>query len=501
MALIAADLHKTYGRVAAVRGASLTVEPGQIHGLVGENGAGKSTVVRLLAGIENPDSGTVESHGLRCAVVPQYPRMAPSIPVLANLMVGSRDSRLFLNFPRAAGQVAEMSRRYGISLDNSKRAGDLNGTELRLAALLAALMQNPDIVILDEPTVGLAQGDQERVLSTVRMLRDGGKGVLYISHDLREVCRIADRVTIVSAGQTGAPLDPPFDPATLAERLFGASAPLAPDLRETREEESRRQDSPNEPGLEFEQATLFDGITGRSLGPITFSSPRYRITAVTGVREAGLDLLEDYFSGRCDLASGAIRAGAYERLAGRVAPPELRRRGIAFVPSDRFERAAALEGSVEENATVTDRNAVHHRGIRLPAGVQQVTTRLLDRFGIKTEWHLPLGSLSGGTIQKLILSRELDSHPDVCIIAEPTAGLDLQSQQHLLSILRDVAAGGAAVLLLTSSIEAATTLAEEVVVLHGGGLQGIHSADRRDHIARSFAGLPGGELHPQRGGP
>lgn len=503
MTLTAHNLRKTYQSIVAIQNASLQITSGETVGLVGENGAGKSTLLRLLAGIELPDSGTIVREGSRCSVVPQYPRMAASLSVRANLMVPWSRGHSTLRPRQAEARAAELFVQYGIQIDLDKPAGDLNGTEVRFAAILAALMHQPDFLILDEPTVGLALTDQEHVLKTVQALRDQGMGVLYISHDLGEVCRLSDRVVTISRGATAEPLCAPVSPTHVAELLFGTFHHAASPA--TRKYEAGRLSAPNQEsysaagGLSMEDVTLQEPRSGRVLERISFNAPPGEITAITGVRESGLDLLEEYFSGRCPVLSGAVRVQD-ERIPARVDPITLRHRHVAYVPSDRFERAAAMEGSIEENATVTKRSAVHHRGIRVPAGVREVTSRLLNRFGIHTEWHLPLGSLSGGTIQKLILSRELDTNPRVCILAEPTAGLDLQSQHHLYHILKGVAEGGAAVLLISSSIEAVTLFADSVVVLHGGIIVGRYPASRRDQIARAFAGLSSEEYEELTGG-
>lgn len=524
--LTAEHLRKEYGQVQALLDASITLRPGAIHGLVGENGAGKTTFVRLLAGMEEPDSGflfpTSRQRRADCAVVPQYPRMAPSIPVLQNLIIGSEPRsgsqplrKLLIDAGRARRQMESIAQRFDIELDLDKPAGSLNGTELRLAALLAALAHEPSILILDEPTVGLAATDQERVLATVRALRSEGIAILYISHDLGEISRIADQVTILIQGRSTDTFDPVPPPHELASILFDHSREDERHRRE-RTDTGAREGTEEEAGgrragggartsvgpagggggtgepapevMSFEQVSLYDRFSGRTLGPLTFSLAPGTITAVTGVRESGLDLLEQYLSGEGELSSGAVRVAGH-RIPALLTPGTLRSRGIAFVPSDRFERAAALEGSVEENATVTDRLQIHPRGIRTPGEAQQLTRRLLERFDIRTHRHMPLGSLSGGMIQKLILARELDTNPRVCIIAEPTAGLDLQSQGILLESLREIAASGAGVLILSSSIDAVTMPAQQVVVLHDGRVQGTFSADRSDLIARAFAGL------------
>lgn len=534
--LTAEHLRKEYGQVQALLDATISLETGAIHGLVGENGAGKSTLVRLLAGMEEPDEGTLlpsrDERRRWCAIVPQYPRMAPAISVLDNLVVGSEPRlgtapilNLILDRSGARRRIAAVAERFDIELDLEKPAGSLNGTEIRLAALLAAMSHGPRILILDEPTVGLATTDQERVLSTVRALRDEGLAILYISHDLAEVSTVADSVTVLIQGRTVETYRPAPAPDTLASALFDhrrtdqrriatVYAPAAPAASAASETSADPAASPSPtarsrpapatepapdaaPVFSFEEVSLYDHFSGRTVGPLSFSVNAGSITAITGVREAGLDLLEQYLSGEGELSSGAIRVGGH-RISARITPGLLRRAGVAFVPSDRFERAAALEGSVEENATVTDRLQVHPRGIRAPGEARELTRRLLDRFNIRTHRHMPLGSLSGGMIQKLILARELDTNPRVCIIAEPTAGLDLQSQSLLLESLREVAAAGAGVVILSSSIDAVTTLAQEVVVLHDGTVQGTFAADRSDRIARAFAGLTV-EEDPARG--
>ncbi|SIQ06923.1 simple sugar transport system ATP-binding protein/ribose transport system ATP-binding protein [Alkalispirochaeta americana] len=493
--LTAEHIGKRYGAVQALQNASISLFPGEIHGLAGENGAGKSTFVRILAGIESPDRGYLRgcSPG-HCAVVPQYPRMASSLPVMENLIVG-REPRLgrlpgvslFLNRREAARIITGRAKRFGIDLDTNKPAGSLNGTELRLASLLAALAQHPKVLILDEPTVGLARPDQERILRAMRTLREQGVAILYISHDLGEISGLADRVTLLRQGSTSTSSSPVPPAEELAAQLFDHH-------RETihgNTHQEKRQQSPassDEAGLVCEELLLHDAPTGRTVGPLSFKAPRGTITALTGVRESGLDLLEQYLGGQSTLAAGALSA-AGQRVPARIVPGLLRQRGIAFIPSDRFDRAAALEGSVEENATVIDRNQVYQRGFRTPGEAKHVTNRLLKRFDIRTHRHMPLGSLSGGMIQKLILARELDTNPRICIIAEPTAGLDLQSQHILLESLREIAATGAAVLLLSSSIDAVTSLASRVVVLHHGLVQGDFLPHQEGAIARAFAGI------------
>ncbi|MFW5694188.1 MAG: ATP-binding cassette domain-containing protein [Alkalispirochaeta sp.] len=508
--LTVSSVARWYGPIRALSRADLTLVPGEIHGLVGENGAGKSTLVRVIAGIEHPDEGTVDrthptdDRAVRLAVVPQYPRLAENLPVWQNLIVGNEPRwGPFLAGHRGLKNIETIATRYDIALDLTKPAGDLGATEIRLAALLAALAHMPEVLVLDEPTVGLTMTDQSAILNTLRRFRDDHHSILYISHDLTEVCSIADRVTPLIRGETHPPLSAPVSPEALATILFGDIAPAAQggptgpnDLRDqSSDAPNRNTGEQKNRGAVFrcDHAVIHNSRTARHLGPLNIEVPAGSITAITGVRESGLDVIEQYLSGEATLEAGTIRVEE-RRLNPRVDPARLRRRNVAFVPSDRFDSAAALSGSVEENAILQERAAVHPRGFRTNHRAQGITTRLLNTFGVHVSQVQPLWALSGGTIQKLILARELNRHPAVCIISEPTAGLDLQSQLSLKAILSNLATHGSAVIVLSSSIRASQLLADTIYVLHDGALAGTFSPHQDQEIARAFAGIRAPEV-------
>lgn len=493
--LTAHTITKRYGAVTALADASLDLLPGEIHALVGENGAGKSTLVRVLAGIEEPDGGSVRIAGNRrgpqhhtaVAVVPQYPRMAPSMPVWQNLLVGDEPRRgPFIARRDGLRRIDSVARRFNIDLDVECPAAALGGTEIRLAALLSALVRNPSILILDEPTVGLSGTDREAILTSLTSFRDAQHAILFISHDLEEIAAICDRVTILAAGRTVQTIPAPVSADHLATILFGRRAAAASVAQQDTDE--RPEERRSTPSLELHGAVIRGRRTTRPLGPIDIAAYPGCIGAVTGMRESGLDLFERYFSGEARLESGVVRL-AGKTLGTVVEPADLRRLGLAYIPSDRFDRAAALSGSVEENAILHERTAVHPLGFRAPKNTHGVTSRLLDVFGIRAAPTAPLGALSGGTIQKLILARELDKAPAVCIIVDPTAGLDLEGQLALRDTLREMAAGGTAVLVLSTSIESVLILAERITVLHDRAVVGRFAPHQKEAIARAFAGV------------
>lgn len=491
-AISAEAITRRYDRILALEHASIAIEHGEVHALIGENGAGKSTVVRILAGIERPDAGVVLGDCSRVAVVPQTPRLAPSLPVWQNLVVGL-EPRIgpILDRRRAVAFVEEVATQFSIDLDIHVPARRLNQTEQRLAALLGALVRDPEVVLLDEPTVGLAPIDRERIHTAVGALRDRGKGILYISHDIREVTEIADRVTVLVAGRTTVTRERPFSGDQLATDIF----PVEPvDLDAAPPSAAIRSVSkPRERIAAFEELMVQDPRGGRTLGPLSLALNAGEILAITGVRESGLDLLERFLTGEVELSAGALRVGG-KRLSARLDPGELRRRRIAFVPSDRIVRAAALEGTVTENAIVADRTRIHPRGIRAREDERTLTGRLLSRFGIRESRHLPLGALSGGTIQKLILARELDTDPELCIIAEPSAGLDIRSIERLYRDLRTIADHGAAILLLSSHVDSVLPVADSIVALYDGKIGGRYAPGEKTEITRAITGLAGVEV-------
>jgi len=488
-AVIAAEsVCRRYDRIPALDGVSLSINSGEVHGLIGENGAGKSTIVRILAGIEAPDSGIVRGDTSRVAVVSQNPKLAPSIPVWQSLITGE-EPRIgpLLDRRHAIAGVEEIAARFSIDVDVRRPAARLNQTEQRLAALLSALLGNPAVILLDEPTVGLAPVDRKRILQTVRALRDGGTGVLYVSHDLREMAEIADRVTVLVAGRSTVTRTRPFVTEQLVTDLFPDGTDGIPSVAEPAKTDD------DAPIASFEELTVRDPLGGRALGPLSLELAAGRITAVVGVRESGLDLLESYLTGEFELSSGAVRVRG-RRLSARLDPGDLRSRGVAIIPSDRILRAAALDGTVTENAIVADRTRIHPRGIRAREGERSLTGRLLERFGIREGHHLPLGALSGGTIQKLILARELDTSPELCIITEPSAGLDLRSIERLYADLRSLAAGGAAVLLLSSHVDSILPVADAIIALYDGRISGRYGATGKADITRAITGLVDGEF-------
>lgn len=497
---------RRYGPVVALSDASVAIRGGEIHALVGENGAGKSTLVRLLCRQEEPDEGSIVTGDVRTAVVPQYPRLAPSIPVWQNLLVGHLPRRTtppgighaFIDRRSALRHLADIADRFGIGIELDKPGHALTGTELRLAAVLAALAHEPDALVLDEPTVGLASPDRRRVLEIVRAVAHDGAAVVFVSHDLREVAAVADRVTALVAGRTVEEWQAPIDAREIATFLFGRVDHAPAESGAAAEPEDGEAGSaargthapaaPGDAGLTFEEALFTSADGTRQAGPLDFIAPAGRITALTGVRESGLDLIERYFKGISELGHGSIRL-ASRRLPGRLEPGMLERFGVRYVPSGRFDDAAALELSIVDNLIVRARRALHPGGIRRRALQDAFARSLAEAGGVSVTPSAPLSNLSGGMIQKLILARELHDAPRAIVIVEPSSGLDVAAQHSLRRRLRGLADAGHAVLLVSSSADHVAQYADTVAVIYDGHAAGTFAPDDTTGIARAVAGV------------
>lgn len=473
-------ISRRYGSIAALDDLSLSLYAGEVHALVGENGAGKSTLVRLLRGMEAPDSGCIERHDTRIAIVPQYPRFAGGLTVCENIAAiqsGARVDRATLR-----QSLTELAQNTGISVHLERQAAGLGDAELREAAILAALVLKPDLLVLDEPTVALHPDDKQRLLATIRRLAASGTGVLFVSHDLVEVAAVADRVSVLVRGKLQAQAAAPLDAGTIQQLLY--SSDRAPTVRS---DEPLIDHDLSRPVLRFHSASI--RYRAGTLGPFDLDFTSGSIAAILGFRDEGLGALEAFMAGEAALTAGSVVVcdRRFERQAGRQAFIRL---GLAFVPSDRTVRAVANRATVVDNAILQARGRLHSRGWRQDRVMRRHTRRVLDRLGLPQLDDRRLNALSGGQVQRLILARELEQEHPILVVSEPDAGLDLHARIQLRSALRERARAGACVLILTASLDVAREFAERVVVLRGGAVAADLPSASGNELSRALAGVP-----------
>ena len=450
------------------------VRRNEIHALVGENGAGKTTLMKILYGLERADRGYIEledrpvhissplaANRLGIGMVHQHFRLIPEFSIAENVVLGIEPRRrgLFLDREGAVSRVRAVIQEYGFSIDPTLRVRELTVGQMQLVEILKILYRRVQLLILDEPTSVLTEQQIHRLFQTLRHLRKIGKTVIIITHKLGEVKDISQRVTVMRAGRVLAVRDTAqVDERELSRLMVGKSVSL-----QVRREPAAR----GRPVLELEGVSLLArGQDHPLLDGVDLCVHAGEIVGVAGVSGNGLAELEDVASGLRRVSSGRILLGG--RDITRLAVRELRQRGLAYVPADRLHRGSSLASSVMENMII----ASHHRflrgGVFRRREVEGFADELAANFSIEGDPRVPIGTLSGGNIQKVILARELASRTDFILFSEPTWGLDVASSEFIYERLMEIRRQGLAILLLSSNLDEIMSLADTLVVMYRG---------------------------------
>ena len=482
MALLHAQLiTKQYAAngVLANAGASLAVDGGAIHAVIGENGAGKSTLMHVIAGVVTPDSGYVEMAGqrlspgapaasLEAGIVMsfQHPRLAASLAVIDNLVLGRepRTRTLLLDRGRARQLVLSAAPSLSPELLNRRVAG-LSSGQARLVSVVSALLRlpsdTPGVLILDEPTEACTPDEVAEIYRVMRDTAAAGHGVVFISHKLPEVAEVADTVTVMRAGRDVATVEGHGEAGVLATLMTGEEPAAVVHV-----DAYHGHAAATEPAkVELKQVSAAD--RGRLLlDRVSFSVRSGEVLGFTGIRENGLEALERLLSGRLRPDSGILLVDG--RPLTRFSELSMRKSGLRYVPSDRFGRGASLESTISENVIPLMRRTFSRLGIFIRQRIREFAVRLLAATGVDSDPAAPMRTLSGGTVQKVILGREVDGEPQLLVVCEPGTGLDAQSRELFYERIEQTATSGAAVIVISADIEEVLTLTRRVGVFFAG---------------------------------
>lgn len=504
----AVDIHKRYGNVLANSGISLQVAPGEIHAVVGENGAGKSTLMRILQGLEKPDRGTIivddeavhlnhpqQALGLGIGMVHQEFMLAADLSLLENFVLGIEPAngplgRIDWAAAREAGDA--LAGQTGVSIDWSRRAGTAPVHVQQFVEITRLLHRGARVLILDEPTAVLAPPQVEDLFGLLRRLRDSGTTILFISHKLREVTALADRVTVLRRGRvTFSSAIADTDADTIAEHIVGEREETAP----AGAGERTPADGSLETVLAAKGLSTPSVEKSHSLHDIDLEVRSGEIVGMAGVAGNGQDELVECLVGlRRIEAGGLFHRGRDITHADNATR---RARGLAFVSPDRGHEGLAIAASVEANVA-----AGSHRAPPIARGpflnrsaMHQVATERLNRLGV-TYANLsdPARSLSGGNQQRLVFAREIAGDPSLLVVSQPTRGVDLNGIAAIHQILRDFRDHGGSVFLVSEELEELLDLSDRILVIAAGRIVG-----QRDARATDMAEL--GRLMVQQDGP
>ena len=480
--------------VTACRDVSLDLHSGSLHALVGENGAGKTTLGLILAGVLKPDSGILKlssgevnlkekSKGLiqNTALIRQR-NIWPEVLSVREAAVLGRSIRP----GRIKDQLSlfnQTAEDWGLAgINPETRVSQMDTASLQRAEMIAALMFNPEVLILDEPSSAWEEGRGSEFFQLMDRLKDDGRAVLLITHRLEDVFSIADRVTVMRHGTVISRRDvSDTDYSTITREMFGEQPIYTPSVKKQRSSFTGK--------ARLEALGLGVGDSGsNALEKVSFQLFPGEILGITGLREEGLSLLEDVISGNRRVDKGALV------LDSKPVPsnaPGLRKAGLHYVPSDKTGRGASLQSTVTENMMVLETQNLSKRGWFHQGKIKKWVEERRAEGDISGSPEQKLEELSGGNIQKVILQRELRENAPLLVVADPAWGLDERSRRQIHVKIRELRDSGTAILLLASDLDEALELSDRMAVLSGGRLSEIKPADSwdRNKAAELIAGM------------
>lgn len=466
------DISKQYPGVRANDRISLSVEPGQIHAVLGENGAGKSTLMKIIYGAVQPDEGRIlwngrpvaprnpqEARALGVSMVFQHFSLFDTLTAAENVWLGLGRS---LSLAQVVARIREVAGAYGLDIDPLRPVHTLSVGERQRIEIVRALLADPQLLILDEPTSVLTPQAVDKLFGTLRKLAATGCSILYISHKLDEIRALCHHCTVLRAGRVTGEVDPTRETnASLSRLMIGAEPP------------ELRHDAP-QPGevrlavrdLSLPRADQF----GTSLSEVRLDVRAGEIVGVAGVSGNGQQELLAALSGEDPRAPrGSILL--FDRDISRASPRKRRRAGLHFVPEERLGRGAVPTLSLAQNTLLTRTHTVGPLGWVRPGELRALAARLIERYGVKAAGpDAPARSLSGGNLQKFLVGREIDADPKVLIVSQPTWGVDVGASAQIRAALLALRDAGCAVLVVSEELDELFELADRLVVIAQGRL-------------------------------
>ena len=466
-------LTKAYPGVVANDHVSLDIQPGEVHALLGENGAGKSTLVKMIYGLVKPDSGAMKMNGVSFA--PAEPRAArasgvgmvfqhfslfDALTVAENIALGMEDA------PRMralSSKIRDVSDTYGLPLSPDRIVGDLSAGERQRVEIIRCLLQEPRLLIMDEPTSVLTPQEVDILFQTLRKLSAEGTAILYISHKLEEIRALCDAATILRLGKVVGTCIPRNTTARdMAEMMVGkvletptrAGAPLGAEVLALR-------------GLSLPSKAAF----GMPLRDISLTLREGEILGIGGVAGNGQDELLAALSGETRAPAGMVLFK--EQDIGNLGPTARRVLGVLAAPEERLGHAAAPDMSLTENAMLTGavREGLDRNGLLDWPAAERFARKIIAEFDVRTPGpENAASSLSGGNLQKFVIGREVLQRPEVLVVNQPTWGVDASAAAAIRQALLDLSKGGTALIVISQDLDELMEISDRFAALNEGRL-------------------------------
>ena len=489
---------KTFGSFTANDSIDLTVEPGQIHALLGENGAGKSTLMNVLYGLYEPDGGTIEIDGkpvkfsgpgdavaAGIGMVHQHFMLIPVFTVAESVALGYEPTKGMglLDLKQARAKVKEISARFGFEIDPDAVIEDLSVGAQQRVEIIKALSRDVEVLILDEPTAVLTPQETDELIAIMRQLKEQGTSIVFITHKLREVRAVADAITVIRRGKVVGSASPESTETELAGLMVGR------DVKLTTAKEAAK---PGEASFAVNGLTVLDKTGLPTCDDISFEVHKGEILAIAGVQGNGQTELAETILGIQDAAAGSITLDGKELLGTTV--KQRLDAGVGFVPEDRSTDGIIKNFSIRENMILDwfDRPP-YAKGMSLNlTAIREEADKKVDEFDIRlNSIDDPISTLSGGNQQKVVLARELGRKLNLLIASQPTRGLDVGSIEFVHKRIIAERDAGTPCIIVSTELDEVRDLADRVAVMYRGKIVGIVPGDTpRDALGLMMAGVP-----------
>ena len=484
---------KRFQGVIANDAIAFTVKAGEIHALLGENGAGKTTLMNILCGLYEPDQGDIRVYGqpvrFRSArdaiaagigMVHQHFMLVESFTIAENIVLGRSPGLLRESAKSLYSRLRALADQYGLKLDPSAQIWQLSVGEQQRVEILKALYGNAKVLILDEPTAVLTPQEAEDLMATLRKLAAQGTAIVFISHKLKEVMAVCDRVTVLRDGRSvGSLAIQDCTEQDLAQLMVGRAVNL------TRSQDRAISPQPTAPAIALKDLWVKSDRGFPALRGINLAVHSGEIVGIAGVDGNGQRELEEAIIGLRSRQQGEVW------IKGN----------LAHVPSDRYSMGLLTEFSIAENLVLKDvqRSPFSWKGLLRPNAILKHASDLVQRFLIRTtSVKMQAGKLSGGNAQKVVFARELSRDHQVLLAAQPTRGLDVGATEFVHSQLLARRDAGAAVLLISTELDEILSLSDRIAVLYEGAIVAIVDAKSADphYLGLLMAGKGGSDVKP-----
>lgn len=496
MSLELKGITKSFGSFTANDAIDLKVEKGEIHAILGENGAGKSTLMNVVYGLLQPDSGTIsvdekivkinepaDALNTGIGMVHQHFMLVPVFTVAENIILGHEQSkRGLLTMVEAKAKIKKIADEFKFEIDPDALIEEIPVGIQQRVEIIRALMYDAKVLILDEPTAVLTPQETDELLNIMRVLKNKGTSIIFITHKLREVKAVADKITIIRRGKVVGTAQPSATQEELASLMVGRQVDLIP---------KKQKVNPGKTLLEIKDLTIFDSVGKKILKELSLEIKEGEILAIAGVQGNGQSELARAVMNLEEHVTGSIKLDSVELLGKSVS--ETLHEGVAYIPESRELDGLIGSFSIAENMILDthDLAPVAKKGVMDTRYVEVNATKLTKEFDVRTQSVFDTASsLSGGNKQKVVLARELSRTVKLVMASQPTRGLDVGSIEFVYERLLAERAANRAVLLVSTELDEVYALADRIAVMYRGEIVGVVTPDvSREKLGLMMAGI------------